>query len=156
MSGKIFTIGYEGASVEQVFRALKEAGADALIDVRADVGRRPEFSRDRLSADSYGNGLGYWAFPMMGVSREQRRLVRAGRKTLEEVYVQVLMKGDARTFLTLFKDAIRLGRRPCLLCYERDAAGCHRSLLANALKNLAGDVEVVHLTPGQMSMVVAG
>ena len=39
-------------------------------------------------------------------------------------------------------------RRVCLLCYERDAVGCHRSLLFD---ELFGDFERVDLAPALVS-----
>ncbi len=40
--------------------------------------------------------------------------------------------------------ALALEMPTCLLCYERRAAECHRSLLVNAL---LGDFEVVDMEP---------
>ena len=43
---RIFTIGYEGATVAEFLAALKEAGVERVIDVRAlPLSRRPGFSK---------------------------------------------------------------------------------------------------------------
>ncbi len=45
---RIFTIGYEKATVAEFLAALQQAGVERLIDVRAlPLSRRPGFSRPR-------------------------------------------------------------------------------------------------------------
>ena len=48
---KIYTIGYEGASVEDLIATLQNAGVKRLIDIRSSpYSRRSEFSKDEISA----------------------------------------------------------------------------------------------------------
>ena len=48
---KIHTIGYEGASIEDLVASLRSAGVTRLIDARqSPYSRRPEFSKDEPSA----------------------------------------------------------------------------------------------------------
>lgn len=51
ISMRIFTIGYEGATVEEFLAALQNAAVERLIDVRAlPLSRRPGFSKTPLKA----------------------------------------------------------------------------------------------------------
>ena len=48
---RIFTIGYEGTTVPEFITALRRAGVERVIDVRAlPLSRRPGFSKSPLKA----------------------------------------------------------------------------------------------------------
>ena len=48
---RIFTIGYEGATVAEFLSALQRAGVERVIDIRAIANsRRPGFSKNSLRA----------------------------------------------------------------------------------------------------------
>jgi uncharacterized protein (DUF488 family) len=45
-------------------------------------------------------------------------------------------------------DKIRQGKNVALLCFEKDAHKCHRSLLAKAIKKREGNgIEIKHIEP---------
>ena len=47
----IYTIGYEGATVDEVIGALSRVGVEQVIDVRQlPLSRRPGFSKSSLAA----------------------------------------------------------------------------------------------------------
>jgi uncharacterized protein (DUF488 family) len=49
----IATIGYEGATIASFQHALREAGIDLVVDVRALASsRRPGFAKTRLAANA--------------------------------------------------------------------------------------------------------
>ena len=51
---RIFTIGYEGATQDEVIAALQEAGVARVIDVRAvPLSRKPGFSKNVLAAGTW-------------------------------------------------------------------------------------------------------
>jgi uncharacterized protein (DUF488 family) len=57
---KIYTIGYESATQDQVTAALQKAGIKMLADVRAmPLSRRPGFSKNVLAAGLKQAGIGY-------------------------------------------------------------------------------------------------
>lgn len=160
MANQIFTIGYEGASSDQVFRALEEAGVDALIDVRADVGRRKAFDTNALRSECQKRNMWYWWFPELGVPREERprirkemnKSLRLGARMLAEFYcINVIAFGKGYERLLFLEKGIYAGRINCFLCYERDHLICHRKLLAEALQKLVPGSEIVHLAPAEVS-----
>ena len=56
---KVFTIGYEGATMESFLAALEGAGVRQVIDVRQlPLSRRPGFSKAPLAAALKEHGLG--------------------------------------------------------------------------------------------------
>ncbi len=142
---RIFTIGYEGTTVGEFIEALKAAGVERVIDVRAlPLSRRPGFSKSPLRAALEDAGIEYLHLKALGTPAEGRAAARAGRhEDLERIYAGQLELPEA---LAQSAQMLELAREKpsALLCMERDPARCHRTLLLNAA---APDAEVVHLYP---------
>jgi uncharacterized protein (DUF488 family) len=140
---RIFTIGYEGTTVGEFLTALAEAGVKRVIDVRAvPNSRRPGFSKTPLRNALAEAGIDYVHLRALGTPADGRAAVRAGRHDdLVRIYAGQLELPEA---IAEGAQMLELaGEEPsALLCYERDPAGCHRTLLLSAV---APDAEVVHL-----------
>ena len=140
---KIFTIGYEGATVAEFIHALKSAGVERVIDIRAIANsRRPGFSKNLLRASLEEAGIEYVHLRALGTPAEGRAAARSGRnEDLRRIYASQLELPEAiaesAKMLELAKE-----KPSVLLCLEREPGGCHRSLL---LKAVAPDAEVIHL-----------
>lgn len=130
----LFTIGYEQATQAAVVAALREAGLELLADVRyLPLSRRPGFSKSSLRAAVEEAGIGYRHFKQLGTPEEGRAAARRGdMPTLRRVYAGQLELPEALAQMAELRDLAE-GQRVALLCYERNAAECHRSLLADAL-----------------------
>jgi hypothetical protein len=77
---RIFTIGYEGTTVPEFIAALKGAGVERVIDVRAlPLSRRPGFSKSALTAALQESGIEYLHLKALGTPAEGRAAARAGR-----------------------------------------------------------------------------
>lgn len=141
----IFTIGYEGATQAELIAALEAAGVRRLIDVRAlPLSRRPGFSKTALSGALAEAGIDYVHLKALGTPPEGREAARKGRHAdLERIYAGQLQLPEAMIEAARMRD-LAAEIPSALLCYERDPAGCHRSLLLDAV---AGDAEVVDLYP---------
>jgi uncharacterized protein (DUF488 family) len=142
------TIGYQAATVRSFLDALREAGVELLVDVRAVASsRRPGFSKSRLAANVAEVGIGYVHLRGLGTPAEGRAAARAGQYAqLRRIFREHLATPGARTELDELADLVRSGRRVCLLCFEADPEHCHRSMVADALGALM-PVEVIHLMP---------
>src|SRR5687768_14046257 len=76
----IATIGYEDTTVERFLEALRAAGVELLVDVRAVASsRRPGFAKTKLAANVGGVGIGYLHLRGLGTPAEGRAAARAGR-----------------------------------------------------------------------------
>jgi uncharacterized protein (DUF488 family) len=129
----IFTIGYEGTTMDAFLSALKAAGVERVIDVRAlPLSRRPGFSKTPLAASLKEAGIEYVHLKALGTPKRGRDAAKKGDvATLEEVYADQLelpeAQAQAAQMLAL------AGEKPsALLCFERDPAHCHRTLLLAA------------------------
>ena len=142
---RIFTIGYEAATVAEFVAALQEAAVERVIDVRAlPLSRRPGFSKTPLRGALEEAGIDYVHLKALGTPADGRAAARAGRhKDLERIYAGQLELPEA---IAQGAQMIALAREApsALLCFEREPAHCHRTLLLNAV---AADAEVVHLYP---------
>lgn len=137
-STRLFTIGYQGASVEGFVAALKAAGVETLIDVRAvPASRRREFSKRNLAASLEAAGLTYVHLAGLGNPREGRDAAKAGHlDDYRRIYTAHLATEAAREALARATE-IAAASPSCLMCLEADPAFCHRSMAAS---RLAGDV----------------
>jgi uncharacterized protein (DUF488 family) len=146
--GPVCTIGYEGATVPAVLDALREAKVELLVDIRAVASsRRPGLAKTALAANVAPIGVEYLHLRGLGTPAEGRAAARAGKHAeMQKIFLAHLATDVAQTQLETLMSLIRDGRRVCLLCFEADAAHCHRTLVANALAKKLG-VEIVHLAP---------
>ena len=140
---RIFTIGYEGATMDEFLSALKVAGVQRLIDVRAlPLSRRPGFSKSPLRAALEEVGIQYVHLKALGTPADGRSAARAGRHAdLERIYAGQLELPEAMVQAAQMLE-LAAEKPSALLCFEREPAHCHRTLL---LRAVAADAEVVDL-----------
>lgn len=142
---KVWTIGYEQASMGQFLAALQEAGVEVVADIRAvAASRRPGFAKSSLAANLAEAGIGYVHLRALGTPPDGRAAARAGKRAeLERIYAGQLELPEAMAAAAELAD-LASEKRVALLCYERDPACCHRTLLREAM---LGEFEAVDLTP---------
>ncbi|QJU58947.1 DUF488 domain-containing protein [Sphingomonas sp. AP4-R1] len=140
---KIFTIGYEKTTQAELIAALQAAGVERVIDVRVlPLSRRPGFSKTALAGGLAEAGIGYVHLRALGTPADGRAAARKGRHAdLERIYAGQLQLPEAIAQAAIMR-GLAAEKPSALLCYEREPAGCHRSLLLDAV---ASDAEVVDL-----------
>ncbi len=142
---RIYTIGYEGATQPELIAALKAAGVERVIDVRAvPLSRKPGFSKNVLAAGLKEAGIDYVLLKALGTPPAGREAARKHRfEEMARVYAAQLETpeagADAARMIALAEE-----KPSALLCFERDPAHCHRTLLREAVMPGA---EVVDLYP---------
>jgi uncharacterized protein (DUF488 family) len=140
---RIFTIGYEGATVGEFLEALLGAGVQRVIDVRAlPLSRRPGFSKSPLRGALEEAGIDYVHLKALGTPSDGRAAARAGRHAdMARIYASQLELPEAIAQGAQMM-ALAEEKPSALLCFEREPAHCHRSLLIRAV---AKNAEVVDL-----------
>lgn len=130
---RIFTIGYEAATQAEFLSALKQAGVERVIDVRAvPNSRRPGFSKNLLRNALAEEGIDYVHLRALGTPADGRAAARAGRhEDLKRIYAGQLELPEAIAQSAMMVELAK-EKPSALLCYERDPAGCHRTLLIRA------------------------
>jgi len=157
----VATVGVHGSTLDRFLAALREACVGQLIDVRQRRGvRGSEYAwanAQRLQNALAEAGIDYRHHKELAPTTELRQLqyredTRAGvgkrsRESLAPEYVERY----AREILDRVDLAAIVAEMPAdaasaLFCVERDAEGCHRSLIAERLAGEFG-FEVMHLRP---------
>lgn len=125
------TIGYEAATQDAVIGKLKAAGVEVVIDVRAvAASRRAGFSKKVLAASLQERGIDYVHFRDLGTPKPGRDAAHKGRVAeMHRIYEEHLKDPAAQLQLAQASEIAR-ARKAALLCYEADAAGCHRRIVA--------------------------
>ena len=145
----IYTIGYEGIDIQQFFMLLKEHGIETVVDVRElPLSRKPGFSKKILAAALNLSGLEYTHLADLGCPKSIRDRYRADADW--QRYKVGFLK-----YLKTQKDAIEelatlANSSNCaLLCFEADFNYCHRSMVADAVKQQSG-MRVSHIRVGEV------
>lgn len=130
----IYTIGYEGATMDAFLAALAAAGVRRVIDVRAlPLSRRPGFSKSTLAASLKAAGIDYVHLKPLGTPKRGRDAAKKGDvATLTAVYDEQLELPEAQAAAARMLD-LAAESPSALLCYERDPCHCHRTLLLAAV-----------------------
>lgn len=132
---KLYTIGYEGRSLENYLNRLLDAQVSTLCDVRRNpLSRKFGFSKSTLARACLEVGIRYEHFPELGIASERRRNVvtEADREALFEEYARDAIP-QAQAALARIGAWLEDGTRLAVTCYEAEPAECHRSRLAEAL-----------------------
>ncbi len=134
MALTIYTIGYEATTMTDFVAALQAAGVRRVIDVRAlPLSRRPGFSKSSLSAELAGHAIDYVHLKSLGTPKRGRDAAKKGDvATLEAVYAEQLELPEAQAQAAIML-ALAAEMPSALLCFERNPAHCHRTLLLEAV-----------------------
>ncbi len=131
----IFTIGYEGASVDGFIATLRDAGVALVLDIRAvPASRKKGFSKTPLAQHLSDAGIGYRHLRGLGTPKQGREAARAGdHESFERIFRRQLEEPEA--LLDLSEALTLAAAQPvCLLCLERDPEQCHRLIVAERME----------------------
>jgi uncharacterized protein (DUF488 family) len=140
-------LGYEKRTIEQFVAILESVGVGLLVDVR-DVAwsHKRDFAKSALQAHLAGSGIGYVHARFAG---NPKRLRAQGGTSEELLAIYAKHLDDhpeiVEEFRALVADLAKDGRRPCIMCLERDPRDCHRSVLAQRWKGRRRGARVEHL-----------
>ena len=138
----LYTIGYEGRSLEGFLNALILSKVTLLCDVRQNpISRKYGFSKSTLKKSCAGVGIQYEHLPELGIPSENRRNLTSQEdyNSVFEAYVRKILPSQANK-MTAISDWIKKGERVALTCYEKLPAQCHRSYLAKEMERRFGRV----------------
>ncbi len=143
---QLFTVGYEGLSVPDLFDLLRVNHIQVLVDIRElPLSRKPGFSKTALSLGAQENGFQYLHMASLGCPREIRTAYRADQNA-ERYAHRFLAYLDTQHEGVLKLAALAQAEVCCLLCFETDHRGCHRTFVAGRVLSAAQvPLEVLHL-----------
>jgi uncharacterized protein (DUF488 family) len=142
----IYTIGYEGASIDAFLNVLLQKGIKRLIDVRNNpISRKWGFAKSTLGNLCEKTGIQYIHMPELGITSDKREglATKEDYKTLLDEYEKQYLltrKNKIQDALSLIEEAPSV-----LVCMEADVEMCHRGRLANKIGKLS-QLPIVHLS----------
>ena len=158
---RLATIGVYGFTAETFIRVLREADVRLVLDVRQRRGvRGSEYAwanSVRLQAALAAERISYRHLPELAPTTGLRRLqyredarLGVGKRSRAELaaayrerYVSEVLDGVE---LTGIVDALAAEGSSVLLCVERDAEACHRSIIAQRIADRFG-LSATHIVP---------
>ena len=143
----LFTIGYEGKSLEQYLNILIRKNVNVLCDVRKNpLSRKYGFSKKTLQNACEAVNIKYFHLPELGITSEKRKSLncQADFDKLFLEYDKTIIPKEGKS-LQIILQLINKYRRVALTCYENLPVQCHRSRVANALHKLEVSIPLTHL-----------
>ncbi len=134
----LYTIGYEGISLEEYLNRLIKNDIKVLVDVRNNaISMKFGFSKIQLKTFCGSLNVEYLHIPEVGIQSEQRQELKTQTDydNLFAIYKKHNLKkttSQQQQILNLLKDKKRIA----LTCFEANICQCHRKHLAEAIINL--------------------
>ena len=134
-SPRLFTIGYEGLTLEQFLNRLLENTVSVLCDVRRNAfSMKYGFAKRTLERACIQSGIRYVHMPELGIDSSHRKHLQthADYASLFRDYsvTTLVENNDAIESINRFMDE---QGSVALTCFEADPAHCHRGCVADAL-----------------------
>jgi uncharacterized protein (DUF488 family) len=136
----LFTIGYQGITLEAYLNKLIKNNIKVLCDVRKNaLSMKYGFSKSQLKNACNGVGIEYIHIPEVGIDSEQRQELKTQTDydVLFEEYKNLNLKKSINS-QTEILNILKKNRRIALTCFEADICQCHRKHLSEAITNLKG------------------
>jgi len=141
----VYTIGYQGLSIDAFLNRLLESGISTLADVRNNPSSRNfGFHKSTLSRLCENLGIEYIGFPDLGVPASDRMDLKSpdDYETIFNRYRSRVLTKNLHALDSLARVVIE--KSTTLVCMESDPGLCHRSHLAMLISERTG-MPVIHL-----------
>lgn len=131
---RLYTIGYEGAVIEDFLATLSACGVGQVIDIRdVPVSRKKGFSKSALAEALSANGITYTHLKDLGDPKPGREAARRGEfAEFKKIFARHLKSKSAQNALAVAVASAE-AMVSCLLCFERSPTNCHRTIVATAM-----------------------
>ncbi len=136
----LFTIGYEGITLEAYLNKLIKNNIKVLCDVRKNaLSMKYGFSKSQLKNACNGVGIEYIHIPEVGIESDKRQELKTQKDydCLFEEYKEKNLKKSTDSQTEILKLLIQ-NKRIALTCFEANICQCHRKHLSEAITNLKG------------------
>jgi len=130
---KIYTIGYQGKSIDEMIELLRKYGIQHLVDVRSlPRSRLNDFNKEKLKESLFHKSIYYKHKPELGGLIDSDYRDRMKTKEWKIAYNEL-------------KELAEEGKT-VIMCMEKDPLKCHRRFIAERLEEDGFDV--VHIGKG--------
>lgn len=132
----LFTIGYEGLSIDAYLNILIVNNISVLVDVRKNpISRKYGFSKTRLADYTKLAGIIYIHIPDLGISSNLRQDLSSldSYQRLFDVYSSQILPAQNQAIEKL-RTIINESNRVAITCFEADHHSCHRHKITEYLE----------------------
>ena len=143
----LFTIGYEGRSIDEYFNLLIKYNIKTLCDVRKNpLSRKYGFSKKSLKNITEKLKIEYLHIPELGIQSQLRKNL-----SVEQDYKNLFSFYQKKTLLKREKElkdiilVLNRKKRVALTCFEAKPSFCHRHCISSALKKISPKLNIEHL-----------
>jgi uncharacterized protein (DUF488 family) len=136
----LYTIGYEGISLEEYLVRLIQNDVKLLVDVRnKPLSMKFGFSKSQLTRYCESLGIKYLHLPQVGITSDQRQELNT-QSDYDKLFASYRKNNLTKTVDTQTEilNLLVKYKRIALTCFEADICQCHRKHLAEAISNLPG------------------
>lgn len=136
---QLYTIGYEGVTLEQYINKLIIEDVHVLCDVRKNAySQKYGFSKSQLEKACKGVGIEYVHVPDLGINSDKRQNLNTQKDydMLFSEYERTVLPFCTASLDYIF-GLIETKGRVALTCFEKDPKQCHRTKIAYALMKYA-------------------
>lgn len=143
----VFTIGYEGISLEAYLNKLVKNNVKLLIDVRKNpLSMKYGFSKTLLKRFCESLNIKYIHIPQVGINSNKRQTLEKQEDydILFENYKNTTLKETSKEQQEII-NLLNKYDRIALTCFEANICQCHRLPLAESLKTIESDLIVEHI-----------
>lgn len=136
---RLYTIGYEGVTLESYLNRLIVEDVKVLCDVRKNAySQKFGFSKSQLSKACDGVGIRYVHLPALGIDSDRRQSLttQADYDRLFDDYEATILP-KAGEALEALRAMLHSDHRVALTCFERNPRQCHRTRVARRLMAMA-------------------
>jgi uncharacterized protein (DUF488 family) len=134
----LFTIGYEGKSLETYINLLIINNVKVLCDVRKNpLSMKWGFSKSLLKDACEKVNIKYVHIPQLGIESEERQDLKtfSDYQKLFETYEKTTLI-DNHSYLLSIVEILQENQCAALTCFEKDVCMCHRGVVAKNLMAL--------------------
>ena len=143
----LFTIGYEGRSIDEYLNLLIKNNIKILLDVRKNpISRKYGFSKQSLQNTTEKLGIEYLHIPELEIASQLRQNLNStdDYKTLFSLYKKKTIPLREKELKRIMIN-LNSKKRVALTCFEADSSLCHRHCISSSLKQMNPGLNIEHL-----------
>jgi len=132
----LFTLGYEGITIDTYLDKLIYNNVIALIDIRRNpISKKYGFSKNQFRRFLESIGVEYFHFPELGIPSGKRQHLDSPEayRSLFNYYEKQILPGQDEA-MNKIRQLLTEKKRIALTCFEASFQSCHRSVVAKHIE----------------------
>ena len=144
----LFTLGYEGLTIDSYINKLITNNIALVIDVRKNpLSMKYGFSKTKMKAYLEKAGIEYIHIPQLGIVSELRKNLKTliDYTELFDIYKKEILPQNIEFIKTVI-DLLNKYNRVALTCFESNHKSCHRHKITEWLENDSSfNAQIIHI-----------